>query len=69
MLSDLEELPSVRLGEFILRFELEDLTPLGKEVARTELRETPEIKIKAVEELKKLLQGKLNSPNICQSIY
>jgi hypothetical protein len=69
MLSDLEELPSVRLGEFILRFELEDLTPQGKEAARTELRETPEVKAKAVEELKKLLQGKLDSPNICQSIY
>lgn len=59
MLSDLEELPSVQLGEFTLRFELEDLTPLGKEVARTELREAADVKAKAVQELRKLLQGEL----------
>lgn len=58
MLSDLDELPSVQLGDYVLRFELEDLSPFAKEVARTELREAPDVKAHAVEELRKLLQGK-----------
>ena len=57
MLSDIEELPSVQLGDYTLRFELEDLTPFGKEVARDELRETPELKASAIEELRELLKG------------
>ncbi|XP_058824634.1 retinaldehyde-binding protein 1 isoform X1 [Topomyia yanbarensis] len=57
MLSEVDELPSVQLGDYTLRFELEDLTPFGKEVAKNELRETPEIKAKAVEELRELLKG------------
>lgn len=58
MLSDLDELPSVQLGDYVLRFELEDLSQGSKEIARTELREVPDIKAHAVEELRKLLQGK-----------
>lgn len=58
MLSDVEELPSVQLGDYVLRFELEDLTPFGKEVAKNELRETPEIRAAAIEELRTLLKGK-----------
>uniref|UniRef100_U5EY92 Putative intracellular n=1 Tax=Corethrella appendiculata TaxID=1370023 RepID=U5EY92_9DIPT len=56
MLSDVEELPSVQLGDYTLRFELEDLTPFGKEVAEKELRELPDIKANAVKELKQLLR-------------
>uniref|UniRef100_A0A182NUH9 CRAL-TRIO domain-containing protein n=1 Tax=Anopheles dirus TaxID=7168 RepID=A0A182NUH9_9DIPT len=56
MLSDVEELPSVQLGDYVLRFELEDLTPFGKEVAKNELRETPEIRTAAIEELRGLLK-------------
>ncbi|XP_040165972.1 clavesin-1 isoform X2 [Anopheles arabiensis] len=56
MLSDVEELPSVQLGDYVLRFELEDLTPFGKEVAKNELRETPEIRAAAIEELRTLLK-------------
>lgn len=58
MLSDLGELPAVKLTETdYLRFEIDTLSPFGHEVAAKELRETPERKQKAVEELKKLLQG------------
>lgn len=56
MLSDLESLPSIQLGDFVLRFELDELTPFGQEVAERELRETPAVKEHAIKELKKLLQ-------------
>lgn len=58
MLSEVDELPSIQLGDYTLRFELEDLTPFGKEVAINELRETPEIKAQAVEELRAMLKGR-----------
>lgn len=59
MLSDLNELPAIKLTEKeYLKFELDSLTPFGREVAAKELRETPEIKQKAIEELRNLLQGK-----------
>lgn len=59
MLSDLNELPAIKLTDTdYLRFELDSMTPFGREVAERELRETPENKKKAVEELKILLQGK-----------
>lgn len=59
MLSDLGELPAIKLtATDYLRFELDSLTPFGREVAAKELRETPENKKKAIEELRNLLQGK-----------
>lgn len=58
MLSDLGELPAIKLTDTdYLRFEVDSLTPNGHEVAAKELRETPETKQKAIDELKKLLQG------------
>jgi hypothetical protein len=56
MLSELESLPSIQLGEFTLRFELDDLTPSGHEVAMRELRENPENRENGIKELKRLLQ-------------
>lgn len=56
MLSELDDLPSIQLGDYTLRFELEDLTPFGHEVAARELRESPENKENGVKELRKLLQ-------------
>lgn len=59
MLSDLEQLPSIRLGELDLRIELDELTPFDEEVAARELRESPEIRDNGVRELRQLLkQGK-----------
>lgn len=58
MLSDLADLPAIKLTETdYLRFELNDVTPYGHEVALKELRESPEIKKKAIEDLRKLLEG------------
>lgn len=57
MLSDVDELPAIQLGEFTLRFELEDLHGLAIDVAEKELRETPDRKACAIEELRTLLKG------------
>jgi hypothetical protein len=57
-LSDLEELPSLKIGDFILTIELGELTPEVKEIARKELRETPEVRKQAIVELRDLLRGK-----------
>lgn len=56
MLSELDALPSIQLGDFVLRFELDELTDFGKEVAVRELRECPENRENGVKELRKLLQ-------------
>lgn len=56
MLSDLDTFPAVQLGDFTLKFELDELTPEVQEVARKELRETPERKKEALAELRELLK-------------
>ncbi|XP_055848993.1 alpha-tocopherol transfer protein-like isoform X2 [Episyrphus balteatus] len=56
MLSELPELPSIKLGDFELAFELEALPEHARAIAENELRETPEVKKKAIEDLKKLLE-------------
>lgn len=58
MLSDMDELPFIKMGDEVLRFELDPLSQSGKEVAVRELRETPENRTNGLEELRKLLQGK-----------
>lgn len=60
MLTDMEQMPSLKLGDFVLQFELGAPTPEIQEVAKKELRETPEIQKKAVEELRELLKSKNN---------
>ncbi|KAL5279502.1 hypothetical protein ACFFRR_003862 [Megaselia abdita] len=58
MLSEVAQVPEVKItDDFTLRFEIDGLTELGKQVAEKELRETPEVKQKAIEELKKLLEA------------
>lgn len=56
MLSELDALPQIQLGDYLLRFELEDLTEFGRDVAVKELRETEEVKKEAVEELREMLK-------------
>lgn len=71
MLSDIAavDLPAIKLSENDwLRFELDPLTPYGKEVAFRELRETPELKKKASEELRALLQGEIDQILFMKSI-
>lgn len=57
MLTDTSEIPSVKFGDFVLQFELGEPSTHAKEVAMKELRETPETKKAAIEELKKLLEA------------
>lgn len=57
MLSDLDELPTVKLGDFTLEIEMDDLSPEMQEVARKELRETPDVKRDAIVALRDLLKG------------
>ncbi|XP_013133893.1 PREDICTED: alpha-tocopherol transfer protein isoform X1 [Papilio polytes] len=56
MLSDVTTLPAVQLGDFLLQIELDDPSESVREIARRELRETPDVVIPAIEDLKKLLQ-------------
>jgi hypothetical protein len=56
MLSELDSLPSIKLGDYTLRLELDELTPFGQEVAVKELRETPENKESSIKELRNLLK-------------
>lgn len=57
MLSDMKQLPTVQLGSFTLQLELETPSPEVCEIARKELRETPEIRKDAIEKLRELLKG------------
>lgn len=56
LLSDIEELPTVQLGEHLLRLEVDEIRPEVKEIARKELRENPDIVRESIETLKDLLK-------------
>lgn len=53
----MNEMPTIKLGDYVLQMELEDLKPEIQEIARKELRETPDVKRDAVVELRDLLKG------------
>ncbi|XP_055682214.1 clavesin-1-like [Lutzomyia longipalpis] len=55
LLSNLDEIPTLKFGNYELVFESE-LSDFSKEVARTELRETDEVRKEAVWQLRKLLE-------------
>jgi hypothetical protein len=57
MLSEMTELPTVQIGDYNLHLELEELKPEAKEIARKELRETPDVTRDAVATLRDLLKG------------
>lgn len=58
LLSDLEEIPNLQCGDYVFHLEVNDLTPEVQEIARKELRETPEVRKEAVIALRDLLRGK-----------
>lgn len=63
MLSELDSLPSIQVGDYTLRFELDELSPKSQEIAAKELRESPENKAKGINELRELLkQGERRNP-------
>jgi hypothetical protein len=57
MLTDLDQLPSIKLGDFTLEFELGPPSAEIQEVAKKELRESPELQKQAVAELRELLKA------------
>ncbi|XP_055682215.1 alpha-tocopherol transfer protein-like [Lutzomyia longipalpis] len=59
LLSDLDELPTGRLGVYEFYFD-PTLCPIAKRVAEEELKETEEKKQKCIEELRKLLEQEEN---------
>uniref|UniRef100_A0A6M2DRK2 Putative phosphatidylinositol transfer protein sec14 n=1 Tax=Xenopsylla cheopis TaxID=163159 RepID=A0A6M2DRK2_XENCH len=56
MMSTLDELPRIKLGDFILQFELDEPNEKVAEIARKELRETPDIRRDCIQELRALLK-------------
>lgn len=57
MLSELKQLPSIRANGVDVRIEVEPLSPACEAIAAAELRESPEMKVKAVDALRTLLKG------------
>lgn len=57
MLSDLTEVPSIKIGDYTLQFELGPANPELQEVAKKELRESPEIQKQSIARLQELLKG------------
>lgn len=58
MITEIENIPAIMVGDYKLQFELGETSERTKEVALRELRETPENIKKGTEELKRLLDGK-----------
>ncbi|ENN77439.1 alpha-tocopherol transfer protein-like isoform X2 [Dendroctonus ponderosae] len=56
MLSDMELMPIVQLGNYTLTIELEDLNEEVREIAKKELRENPDVTQQAIKELRDLLK-------------
>ena len=57
-LSDMKELPTLTIGDLTISLETEEPSTELKEMARKELRETPEVVEAAQKELIELLKGK-----------
>lgn len=60
MLSDLTEVPFIKIGDYTLEFELGPPNSELQDVARKELRETPEIQKQSLARLQELLKGNNN---------
>lgn len=59
----MDQLPSIKLGDFTLEFELGNPSVEIQEVAKKELRESPDIVKQGVTELRELLKGKISLDN------
>lgn len=69
MLTNWDNIPSLKLGDFTLEFEISPPGPELQEVAKKELRETPEIQNESIAQLKELLKGKISFANTDQRYY
>ncbi|EFN77311.1 alpha-tocopherol transfer protein-like isoform X2 [Harpegnathos saltator] len=57
MLSGIKETGSIQVGDYVLQLELDEPSAELQEVARKELRETPEVQNEAMARLRELLQA------------
>lgn len=66
LLSDLEDLPSLQIGEYELKFELDELEldENTRDIARRELRESEEKRLSALVELRTLLAEEQNNSGL-----
>ncbi|XP_072937023.1 alpha-tocopherol transfer protein isoform X2 [Epargyreus clarus] len=64
LLSDIDKLPAVQLGDFLLQIEIGEPSDSVLDIARRELRETPDVVKSGVAELRRLLKddSKLHVP-------
>lgn len=67
MLTEWDELPSIKLGDFTLEIELGTPSTELQEVAKKQLRETPELQKQAVAQLVELLKGKQSKSSILRN--
>ncbi|XP_050309793.1 alpha-tocopherol transfer protein-like isoform X3 [Anthonomus grandis grandis] len=56
LMSNMTEMPTVQLGNYTLQVELKEPNSKVQEIARKELRETPEVAQAAIKELRELLK-------------
>lgn len=64
MLTNWDNMPSLKLGDYTLEFEISPPGPELQEVAKKELRETPEIQNESIAQLRELLKGKISINDI-----
>lgn len=58
---DANNAPYFELGNVIVRLEIDEPNDAIKEIARVQLRETPDIVKNSIEELRALIKGKFNT--------
>lgn len=63
MLSDIKEIPTVTIGSYTLRLEVEEPSPELLEKGRKELRETPDLASQSITTLQDLIRGNVVSCN------
>ena len=61
MLTNIDKLPFIKIGDFTLELELGPPSAEIAEVAKKELRESPELQKKSTAELRELLKGIVHS--------
>lgn len=57
MLSDIKEIPTITIGSYTLRLEVEEPSPELLEKGRKELRETPDLASQSITTLQDLIRG------------
>jgi len=59
MLSNVTQVPTIKCGDKIIQLEINPPSPEFQEIAKKELRETPELQKESIARLRELLKGKV----------